>query len=402
MAQRHTDDGRDTPARSSSPNGTHAERERRAAESPPGSRERSESDVTGWSTERDEPPEVREGRFHRAAQLRMAQPRTEQGAPPAEDDTRFERGSQRRGLLHRGRGRPVERPERTTSAPHGPYGRDDRNVEDAAGMGSGPLLGEQERSHSLDDNHPHREYRQWDRSGTGYDPSAKPPYEERDGRMVPVDPRAPREMRGGSEQGWREERWREERMREDRSGAEQREGTGDVYSGLVGMGQTATPRTGTQRQGRWKREPLNAREIMTRNVKGVQLDSSLREVARIMKDEDCGVVPVVDKQGRLRGLITDRDLVIRTLAEGRPPDNMVARDIMTEDVEVVTPDEDIHSIIALMGRRQVRRVPVVERDDRLVGIISMADIATRADYDQELQDALDHISARRSFWSRLY
>lgn len=397
MAQRHTDDGRDTPARSSPPNGTHAERERRAAESPPGSRERSESDVTGWSTERDEPPELREGRFHRAAQLRMAQPRTDEGAPPLEDDTRFERPPQRRGFFHRGRGRPVERPERTASVPHGPYGRDDRNAEDAAGMGMGPLLGEQERFHSIDDNHPHREYRAWDRSGTGHDPSGNAPYEDRGGREVKGRATGP-EMRGGPGQ-----RWREERVQEDRPGAEQREGTGEVYSGLVGMGQTATPRTETQRQGgRWKREPLNAREIMTRNVKSVQLDSSLREVARIMKDEDCGVVPVVDKQGRLRGLITDRDLVIRTLAEGRPPDNMVARDIMTDDVEVVTPDENIHSIIALMGRRQVRRVPVVERDDRLVGIISMADIATRADYDEELQDALDHISARRSFWSRLY
>jgi CBS domain-containing protein len=397
MAQRHTDDGRDTPVRSSPPNGTHAERERRAAESPPGSRERSESDVTGWSTERDESPEVREGRFHRAAQLRMAQPRTEEGAPPPEDDTRFERGPQRRGFFHRGRGRPVERSAGlTASVPHGPYGRDDRNTDDAAGMGSGPLLGEQERYHSLEDDHPQREYRPWDRSGTGHDPSAKAPYEERDGRTMRTGAQGPHELRSP------ESRWREERMREDRPGAEQRAGTGDVYSGLVGMGQTGTPRTEAQRQGRWKREPLNAREIMTRNVKSAQLDSSLREVARIMKDEDCGVVPVVDKQGRLRGLITDRDLVIRTLAEGRPPDTLHARDIMTDDVEVVTPDEDIHSIIALMGRRQVRRVPVVERDDRLVGIIAMADIATRADYDEELQGALDHISARRSFWSRLY
>jgi CBS domain-containing protein len=134
----------------------------------------------------------------------------------------------------------------------------------------------------------------------------------------------------------------------------------------------------------------------------VHLDSNLREVARVMKEEDCGIVPVVDERGRLCGVLTDRDMVIRTLAEGRPPDNMHARDIMTDDVEAVTPDEDIHSIIALMGRRQVRRVPVVERDDRLAGIISMADIATRADYDEELQEALDRISARRSFWSRLY
>lgn len=397
MAQRHTDDGRDIPARGSPPNGTHAERERRAAEAPPGSSERSESDVTGWSSERDEPPEVREGRFHRAALLRMAQPRTEEGAPPPGDDTRFEPPPQRRGLFHRGRGRPVERPGLTARGPHGPYGRDDRNADDAAGMGPGPLLGEQERYHSLEDERPPREYRPWDRSGTGQEPGGSTPYDER-GRDLRGEARGTREMRGGTEP-----RWREERMREDRPGAEQREGTGEVYSGLVGMGQTGTPRTETQRRGgRWKREPLNAREIMTRNVKSAQLDSGLREVARIMKDEDCGIVPVVDKLGRLAGLITDRDLVIRTLAEGRPPDNMHARDIMTDDVEAVTPDEDIHSIIALMGRRQVRRVPVVERDDRLVGIISMADIATRADYDAELQDALDHISARRSFWSRLY
>jgi len=383
MAQRHTE-----------PNGIpggERERERRAAEAPPGSRERSESDVTGWSTERDEPPEVREGRFHRAAQLRMAQPRTEEGAPPPEDDTRGDRGPQhRRHFL--GRSRPVERPEQR--GPHGPYGRDDRAAEDAAGMGSGPLLGEQERFHSLED-HPPREYRPWDRTGTGA--SARDALEERGGREMRDEARGPRETRGGYEQ-----RWREERTWEDRPGREQWEGTGEVYSGLVGMGQTTPPRTGTQRRGRWRREPLTAREIMTRHVKSASLDSSLREVARIMKDEDCGIVPVVDKQERLRGLITDRDLVIRTLAEGRPPDNMVARDIMTDDVEVVTPNEDIHSIIALMGRRQVRRVPVVERDDRLVGIISMADIATRADYDEELQEALDHISARRSFWSRLY
>jgi CBS domain-containing protein len=197
---------------------------------------------------------------------------------------------------------------------------------------------------------------------------------------------------------------REERELEDRHTGERQESSGP-YSGLMGQrvpGREARGEAETERRGRWKREPLVARELMTRNVKSVRLDSSLRDVARIMKEEDCGIVPVVDERGRLRGLLTDRDLVIRTLAEGRPPDNLLARDIMTDDVEAVTPDEDIHSIIALMGRKQVRRVPVVERDDRLVGIIAMADIATRADYDDELQEALDRISARRSFWSRFY
>lgn len=398
MAQRHTDDGRDVPARTSPPDGIpregERERERRAAEAPPGSAERSTSDATGWSPERDEPPEVRQGRFHRAAQLRMAQPRTEEGVPP-QDDTRYDAGPPRRHLPghHRTESRQV-RP--VTGSDYGPYGRDDRAVDDASGMGSGPLVGEQDRYHSLDaPQQPHREYRPWDRTGPGVT-AERTRAEERGTRDTG---RGPRDTRGGYEQ-----RRYEEREWEDQPG--QRKGTGEVYSGVVGLGQPGQPgpsREETQRrEGRWKREPLTAREIMTRHVKSVHLDSSLREVARVMKEEDCGIVPVVDERGRLRGVLTDRDLVIRTLAEGRPPDTMHARDIMTDDVEAVTPDEDIHSIIALMGRRQVRRVPVVERDDRLAGIISMADIATRADYDEELQQALDRISARRSFWSRLY
>ncbi|PTL79601.1 CBS domain-containing protein [Vitiosangium sp. GDMCC 1.1324] len=381
MAQRHTEDGR--------PNGTPSfvgeerERERRAAEAPPGSRERSESDVTGWSPERDETSEVREGRFHRAALLRLAQPRTEQGAPPPQDDTMHDVGPQRRHLL--GRRRSMQRTEGGT---YGPYGRDDRSLESSSGVGAGPLMGEQDREHSLESQHPEREYRPWDRAGTG---SERASAAERGSR---AEKRVPRETRGGYEQ-----RHYAEREWEDRRGPE---GTGEVYSGLVGMGQPVPPREEPRRQGRWQREPLTARELMTRHVKSVHLNSSLRDVARVMKEEDCGIVPVVDERGRLRGVLTDRDLVIRTLAEGRPPDNMHARDVMTDDVEATTPDEDILSIIELMGLRQVRRVPVVERDDRLAGIISMADIATRADYDEELQKALDRISARRSFWSRLY
>jgi CBS domain-containing protein len=152
---------------------------------------------------------------------------------------------------------------------------------------------------------------------------------------------------------------------------------------------------------RWQREPLTARELMTRNIKTVRRDSPLREVAQLMKDEDCGVVPIVDERGTLVGLVTDRDLVIRAFTGAKSPDSLRAGDVMTDDVQAVTLDENIHSVIELMGRRQVRRVPVVDRDDRLMGIISMGDIANRADYDEELQEALDRVSARRSFWNRL-
>ncbi|MBZ4413372.1 CBS domain-containing protein [Myxococcus sp. XM-1-1-1] len=152
---------------------------------------------------------------------------------------------------------------------------------------------------------------------------------------------------------------------------------------------------------RWQREPLTARDVMTRNVRSVRRDSPLREVARIMKDEDCGVVPIVDEQGRLVGLVTDRDLALRAFAGGNSPEQLRAADVMTEDVEAVTLDESLHGLIDIMARRQIRRLPVIERDDRLVGIISLGDIAQRADADEELQHALERISARRSFWTRL-
>jgi CBS domain-containing protein len=140
---------------------------------------------------------------------------------------------------------------------------------------------------------------------------------------------------------------------------------------------------------------------MTRNVRTARLDSPVRDVAQIMKDEDCGVVPVIDERGSLVGIVTDRDLVVRGFTGGKTPDQLRVSDVMTDDVEAVTPDDNIHDVIALMGRRQIRRIPVVERDDRVVGIISMGDIANRADYDEELQEALDRVSSKRSFWSRL-
>lgn len=153
---------------------------------------------------------------------------------------------------------------------------------------------------------------------------------------------------------------------------------------------------------RWTREPVLARDIMTSNPSAVRPQAALREIARIMRDENTGIVPVCEADGRLLGVVTDRDIVMRTLADDESPLQATARDVMTDDVEAVTPDEELRDVVHLMGERQVRRIPVVERGDRLVGIISMADVATRADYDEDLQDALEEISARRSFWSRLF
>lgn len=152
----------------------------------------------------------------------------------------------------------------------------------------------------------------------------------------------------------------------------------------------------------WQREALTAADIMTMNIKSVEPDSGLRDVAEIMRQEDVGMVPVVRPDGRLFGLITDRDIVVRALAGGKPLDDFRARDLATRDIEVVEATDALTDVIALMGRQQVRRVPVVDDRDRLVGLVSMSDVANRADYHEDLQQAFQQISSRRSFWSRIW
>jgi CBS domain-containing protein len=141
---------------------------------------------------------------------------------------------------------------------------------------------------------------------------------------------------------------------------------------------------------------------MTTEVKVASRGTPLSEIAALMRSEGVGMLPVVDGDGRLLGLVTDRDLVVRGFASGRPVDALKAEDVMSDELVAVAPEDPIRGVLEMMGRRQVRRVPVVDEADRLVGIVSIADIASRADYDHELQDAFERISARRSFWSRLW
>ncbi|NMO14040.1 CBS domain-containing protein [Pyxidicoccus fallax] len=360
---------------------------RSADVAPPGSRERGESDLTGWNPARDEEPTTRQGRYHRAASLRMAQPRTHVDDRGTEGDF----GTRRTGMMNMD-----DRDAGWEGAEYarGPYGRDDRDTHYATGRGPRHDAGTYENELP-----PQRaDYRPWDRYGYGGEEPMRGPRTEpyRDERS---------RLHEGFQRG--DDRYSEQRQRGDDRQAEERQRVGDRIRG-EDRGQYYTAgtrgRTGTgTRTGRrrWQREPLTAREVMTRNVRTARLDSPVRDVAQIMKDEDCGVVPVVNERGSLVGIVTDRDLVIRGFTGGKTPDQLRVSDVMTDDVEAVTPDDNIHDVIALMGRKQIRRIPVVERDDRIVGIISMGDIANRADYDEELQEALDRVSSKRSFWSRL-
>jgi CBS domain-containing protein len=131
-------------------------------------------------------------------------------------------------------------------------------------------------------------------------------------------------------------------------------------------------------------------EVMTSNPTSVEADSPLVAAARIMKQQDVGIVPVVES-GRLVGAVTDRDIAVRVVAEGKDPRSVSVREIASTDLVTVDPQQDLDEALQLMASHQVRRLPVVEEDGRLVGIVAQADVAREAN-DKKTGDLVEEIS----------
>ena len=134
---------------------------------------------------------------------------------------------------------------------------------------------------------------------------------------------------------------------------------------------------------------MNIRDVMTPNPQSVSPDESIQNAARIMRDADTGVVPVVEN-GRAVGLVTDRDIVIRAVADGGAMSRPI-REICTGVLVSATPDMSTREAAQLMSDHQVRRLPVVE-NDRLVGIVSIGDLAVKEGKDGRTGDTLQAIS----------
>jgi CBS domain-containing protein len=143
---------------------------------------------------------------------------------------------------------------------------------------------------------------------------------------------------------------------------------------------------------------MRCREIMTRNVRTATRDMSLRDVAVLMRDGDMGAVPVVDN-GKLTGIVTDRDIVVRCIAEGKDVQTPVG-EAMTNELFTVAPDDYVFEAIRLMGDKQVRRIPVVGENGSLEGIIAMADVALETEDEFEIAETLEEISSGSSFWNK--
>ncbi len=115
-------------------------------------------------------------------------------------------------------------------------------------------------------------------------------------------------------------------------------------------------------------------DVMTRDVRVIQPDRTVREAARVMDEMNVGVLPVCDGR-RLVGMVTDRDIVLRVVAEGKDPQASTVGEVASKDLVTVDPQQDLDEALRLMAQHQVRRLPVVEEDGRLVGILAQADVA---------------------------
>lgn len=145
---------------------------------------------------------------------------------------------------------------------------------------------------------------------------------------------------------------------------------------------------------------LKCREIMSKNVQTAHRTTSLRDVAKILKEADIGILPIVEENtDKLIGLVTDRDIVVRAVAEGKDAATSVG-EIMTAETFTAEPDDFVFEAIRTMGERQVRRIPIVDGEGVLQGIVSMADIALEMEDEREIAETLEDISSGKAFWNK--
>lgn len=145
-------------------------------------------------------------------------------------------------------------------------------------------------------------------------------------------------------------------------------------------------------------ERRRCREIMTRNVTTATRDMSVQAVAALMRDGDMGSLPVVE-DGKLVGIVTDRDIVVRAVAAGKNAATAIG-EVMTTEIFAVRAEDFVFEAIRLMGDKQVRRIPVINENNELVGIIAIADVALETEDEREIAETLEEISSGAGFWKK--
>lgn len=139
---------------------------------------------------------------------------------------------------------------------------------------------------------------------------------------------------------------------------------------------------------------MKANEIMTSEPVCVTPDTPIREAARLMKDQNVGMLPVVQAEGskQLIGVITDRDIALRHVAEGHTSADCPVSEAMTEHVTTANPNSDVDDVMEIMGKEQVRRIPIVDERGELVGVVAQADVVLHATDDKKAERTIEEIS----------
>jgi len=141
------------------------------------------------------------------------------------------------------------------------------------------------------------------------------------------------------------------------------------------------------------------KDIMTSEVIAVEKSLPVALAAQLMRDNDVGILPVVNPEGNVVGCVTDRDLAIRALTPNiSNPQNLQVSDVMSESAWCASISNTVEEVVAAMGKHKVRRMPVLDADRKLIGIVSIGDVAVKANRDDALTVALERISAHDDFW----
>lgn len=136
---------------------------------------------------------------------------------------------------------------------------------------------------------------------------------------------------------------------------------------------------------------MKVKDVMHPKAKVINFSHTVEEAAKIMKQEDCGSIPV-EKNDKMVGMLTDRDIAIRVVAEGKDPRKVKVEEVMSEGINYCFDDEDLREVSEKMVNRQHRRLPVVDRNKRLVGMVSLGDIAAKANDAPLTHEILSQVS----------
>ena len=135
---------------------------------------------------------------------------------------------------------------------------------------------------------------------------------------------------------------------------------------------------------------MKVKDFMTRNIAFATTNATVSDVAKLMQQNHVGSIPICNEQDDIVGMITDRDIVLRNVANKKDPNNTKVTEIMTTDIVTVDPEMDVYKVSRLMAEKQVRRIPVVE-NKKVVGVVTLGDLAKEKNFDVEVASCLSEI-----------